>query len=126
MEKVFKLTPIDYRLLQIILQLDKMNLAANRYGVYCMAKGIVNHETEMLKNNLYFGCAKSCSQKQISLRLIKLRKAKLIENLYIEKYDDMFLKITNLGEERVENYFSKHKNIVAKPKQNKQNIVFLK
>lgn len=126
MEKVFKLTPIDYRLLQIISHLNKLNLAANRYGVYCIAKGIINNETEMLKNNLYFGSIRSSSQKQISLRLIKLHKSKLIENLYIEKYGDMFLKITNLGEARVDNYFSKHKNIVAKPKQNKQNIVFLK
>lgn len=126
MEKAFKLTLIDYRLLQIILKLNDVNLTSNRYGVYCIAKGIINNETEMLKNNFYFGSIKSSSQKQISLRLIKLHKAKLIENLYIEKYNDMFLKITNLGKERVENYFSKHKNTVAKPKQNKQNIVFLK
>ena len=104
-----KLTRADIKILDTISLLNDNQFFPLPDGVYKILKGVIDKETIAFMDYPTFSTLVSCKSKRISMAIMLLVRHKYLEKIYVEKEDELFLKISNFGKSFLLDYHKKHK-----------------
>ena len=102
------LSTTDYKILQTIFLLNKENKYPLPEGVKKILNGEKDDETLQYQEYPTYMTLISYSSKKISRYILMLLRYKYLEKIYDKTTDELYLKITRLGEDELNVYLRKH------------------
>ena len=104
----------DVRILFAIHELNEMNYYPLPHGVYKILAGVDDDETLPFRELQAYQTQISRSFKNVSRDISQLTKKGLISKIYVEQFDDYYLKLTDIGKSALRYYSSKKKYKINK------------
>jgi len=123
-EKKYHLTPSHYKILETVFLLNKEFKYPLPQGVRKILRGENDPEVMNYVSYPTYKTLISFPSKKISRYCIMLLRYGYLEHIYDKKTDELYLKITKLGEISLDEYVKKHKKLFKqKEKVSKATIV---
>jgi hypothetical protein len=120
----FKLKMSHIKILDVINELNKLSSFPNSDGVKKILHGEQDNETFEFSNIPPFGSLLSISGRKICAHIINLQRRGYLAYIYDKDSNEMFLQITLLGEDSLQNFKNTHHiNYKTKHKQFKKTIL---
>lgn len=116
--KQLELTITHIKILDTISLLNKRNMYPLSDGVYKIVSGILDDETEELKDLETFGTLISFNSKKVCRYLLALYRYGYIKKVYNKKKDKLVYATTDLGEMTLFEFHKKHKRPYIKKRRN--------
>lgn len=108
MEK-FKLNITDFKILSTVQQLNDLGYYPLNEGIFKIVTGIVDDETKKFENLSTFSTLVSYSSKKICSLTLMLTRYKYLEKIFDRKTNELYFKITVLGQNSLQNYLKNRK-----------------
>lgn len=122
----FKLTTSHYKVLQTVSLLNEMGYYPLKEGVNKILKGEDDEEIENFKDFPTYKTLISFPSKKIARYVLMLYRYHYLDKVYDPITNELYLKITPLGETSLIKYKKQHKaKYVQKKTQTKPTIVYL-
>jgi len=112
----FKLIITHYKLLLAVKELNDCGFYPNSEGIYKMLTGVYDIDTQNFTANQTYGLLISYSQKRITRMLDMLVKRDFLRELYDPKTKNVFLQISDNGEDALGKFMKKRKTLFVKKK----------
>ena len=112
--KEFAINQTYYKVLLTISELNKKSYYPLNEGIYKILAGVIDEETSSFVNVLTFGTLTSYSSKKVCHLTLMLFRNKYLEKVYDPKTDELYFKITKLGEDCLEKYLKRKHNSYSK------------
>lgn len=116
-------TIAEIKILDTIARLNEDNYYPLPVAIYLIVTGDETPEISYYYDLPAYGTLTSFNQKQVSRLITKMIHHSLIENIYDERTDELYLKVTNNGFKALENHFKTHKSTFAKHKKERKPII---
>lgn len=110
----FRLTVSHYKILQTILELNKMKKYPTALGVNNILQGKLDPETRNYIDLKTFGTLLSYPGRRLCSYILNMVRRGYLSYIYDKKSDAMYLRVTEKGEAEVFNFEKKHKNSYTK------------
>lgn len=124
--KTFKLNITYYKILETVSYLNKQGYYPLNEGIYKIVTGKKDDETLQFVSLPTYSTLISYPSKKICGLTMMLFRNKYLEKVYDRNTDELYFKITKLGEDALEKYLKrKHNNYSKKEKTSKVTIVKL-
>lgn len=119
-----KLNITFFKVLQTIMDLNKNGFYPVNEGVFKILTGQKDDETLQFSNLETYSTLISYSSKKICNLTLMLYRYKYLEKVYDEKTNELYFKVTKLGEDALSKYLkSRPKRFVRKEIEHKQTII---
>ena len=120
----FKLNVTYYKILETVSLLNKDGYYPLNEGIYKIVTGKKDDETMKFSSLPTYSTLISYPSKKICNLTLMLFRNKYLEKVYDPKSDDLYFKITKLGQDSLEKYLKrKHNSYAKKTITKKQTIV---
>lgn len=110
----FRLTVSHYKILQTILELNKVKKYPTALGVNNILQGKLDPETRNYIDLKTFGTLLSYPGRRLCSYILNMVRRGYLSYIYDKKSDAMYLRVTEKGEVEVFNFEKKHKNSYTK------------
>lgn len=110
----FRLTVSHYKILQTILELNKVKKYPTALGVNNILQGKLDPETRNYIDLKTFGTLLSYPGRRLCSYILNMVRRGYLSYIYDKKSDAMYLRVTEKGEAEVFNFEKKHKNSYTK------------
>ena len=114
--KEFELNQTYAKVLLTISELNKRSYYPLNEGLYKMLTGILDEETAQFSDIPSFGTLTSYSSKRICHLTLMLFRHGLIGKIFDSKTQKLYFRITELGEESLNDFYKKHRCSFARRK----------
>lgn len=114
--KDLKLSITHYKVLHTVKALNDMKLYPKQEGVYKIVHGVIDEETEPLKDIPTFGSLISYNSKKVSRYILMLVRYGYLAKIFDRETKDLYLTLVEKGDIELFNYLKKHKGEYAKKK----------
>lgn len=105
----FRLTVSHYKILQTILELNKVKKYPTALGVNNILQGKLDPETRNYVDLKTFGTLLSYPGRRLCSYILNMVRRGYLSYIYDKKSDAMYLRVTEKGEAEVFNFEKKHK-----------------
>lgn len=109
-----KLNVTYYKILQTVFELNKLGYFPLNEGIYKIVTGKKDDEAMSFVNLPTYSTLISYTSKKICTLTLMLTRYKYLEKVYDRNTDDLYFKITKLGEDSLSNYLKKKANNYSK------------
>ena len=116
----FKLNITYYKILETVSLLNKDGYYPLNEGIYKIVTGKKDEETLQFSNLPTYSTLISYPSKKICNLTLMLFRNKYLEKVYDSKTDELYFKITRLGEDVLEKYLKRKHNTYSKKVVNKK------
>lgn len=104
----FKLTVSHYKIMETISELNKLNKYPTPKGVNNILSGKLDDETKQYLNLSTFGTLISFPGRKLCSYILNMVRRGYLNYIYDQKSDEMYLRITEKGEDELFRFTRKH------------------